>query len=61
VAKALNELSEVPGATGLITYKDSPLGRGLPKKDYAIVTFDREGKKFVVQEMVFPEKIPVQR
>ena len=61
VAKALNGLSEVPGATVLITYKDSPLGRGLPKKDYAIVTFDTAGKKFVVQEMVFPEKIPVQR
>jgi branched-chain amino acid transport system substrate-binding protein len=61
VAKALNSLEGVEGATGLITYKDSPLGRGLPKKDYAITTFDRANKKFVVQEMVFPEKIPVER
>ena len=61
VAMALNNLENVQGATGLISYKNSPVGRGLPKKDYAITTFDRAGKKFNVVELVWPEKIPAGR
>ena len=55
---ALHELEDVPGATGLITYKDSPIGKGIPKKDYAIVTFDTANRKFVVENVGFPEKFP---
>jgi len=40
VRDALLNLKDVPGATGLITYKDSPIGKGIPMKDYALVTFD---------------------
>lgn len=61
VAEALNNLENVEGATGYITYKNSPLGRGLPVKKYAITSFDRENKRFVVVEEVFPEKIPPAR
>lgn len=58
VRDALHQLENVPGATGMITYKDSPIGPGIPKKDYAIVTFDVPGKKFVVESVGFPEKFP---
>jgi branched-chain amino acid transport system substrate-binding protein len=58
VRDAMHDLENVPGATGLITYKDSPIGQGIPKKDYAIVTFDRDNKKFVVESVGFPEKFP---
>jgi branched-chain amino acid transport system substrate-binding protein len=58
VRDALNNIENVPGATGLITYKNSPIGRGIPKKDYAIVTFDLDNKKFVVESVGFPEKFP---
>ena len=34
VATALNQLENAQGTAGLITYKDSPIGRGLPKKFY---------------------------
>jgi branched-chain amino acid transport system substrate-binding protein len=57
VRDALNKLENVPGATGPITYKDSPVGTGLPKKLYAIVKFDRANKEFVVEDNVFPAKI----
>jgi branched-chain amino acid transport system substrate-binding protein len=58
VRDALHSLENVPGATGLVTYKDSSIGRGIPKKDYAVVTFDRANRKFVVEEVGFPEKFP---
>jgi branched-chain amino acid transport system substrate-binding protein len=58
VRDALLQLENVPGATGLITYKDSPIGPGIPKKDYAIVTFDIANKQFVVESVGFPEKFP---
>jgi branched-chain amino acid transport system substrate-binding protein len=58
VRDAMDNLKDVPGATGLITYKDSPIGRGIPKKDYAIVTFDTANKKFIVESVGFPEKFP---
>ena len=58
VRDALHELQDVPGATGLITYKDSPIGKGIPKKDYAVVTFDTANRKFVVESVGFPEKFP---
>ncbi len=58
IAEALNNLENVKGATGIISYKDSPVGRGLPKKDYAVTKFDRENKAFIVLETFFPEKIP---
>ena len=61
VAKALNQLENVHGATGLITYKNSPVGRGLPKKDYAVTTFDRKNKQFVVSKTFFPKQIPTGR
>lgn len=61
VRDALNQLENVPGATGMITYKDSPIGPGIPKKDYAIVTFDVPGKAFVVESVGFPEKFPAVR
>ena len=54
VRDALHELQDVPGATGLITYKDSPIGKGIPKKDYAVVTFDTANRKFVVELWDFP-------
>jgi branched-chain amino acid transport system substrate-binding protein len=58
VATALNKLENAQGATGLITYKDSPVGRGLPKKFYAVTTFDRANHKFNVIELAWPQKIP---
>ncbi len=58
VRDALLNLKDVPGATGLITYKDSPIGKGIPEKDYALVTFDVPNKKFIVQSVGFPEKFP---
>ena len=58
VATALNKLENAQGATGLITYKDSPVGRGLPKKFYAVTTFDRANHKFNVVELAWPQKIP---
>src|SRR5207244_13461638 len=58
VAAALNNLENVQGATGLISYKDSPVGRGLPKKLYAVTTFDLANHKFNVVDLVWPEKIP---
>lgn len=58
VRDALASLENVPGATGPITYKNSPVGQGLPRKLYAIVKFDRDNKKFIVEDNVFPEKIP---
>ncbi len=57
VRDALASLEDVPGATGPITYKDSPVGPGLPKKLYAIVKFDRSKKQFVVEDNVFPKEI----
>lgn len=59
VAHALNNLENVQGATGLINYKNSPVGRGLPKKFYAITKFDRAHQRFEVVELGWPEKIPV--
>jgi branched-chain amino acid transport system substrate-binding protein len=59
VATALNNLENVKGATGLISYKNSPVGRGLPKKYYAITTFDVANHKFNVVDLVWPEKIPM--
>lgn len=62
IANAIDNLENVEGATGMITYKGNPLGsRGLPRKEYAIVKFERQSKEFKVIEMVFPTKIPVQR
>lgn len=58
VRDALNNLENVRGATGPITYKDSPVGRGLPKKLYAIVKFDAAKKQFIVEDNVFPKEIP---
>jgi branched-chain amino acid transport system substrate-binding protein len=58
VRDAMHQLENVPGATGVITYKDSPIGPGIPKKDYAVVTFDREKKEFVVESVGFPESYP---
>ena len=58
VRDALNNIENVAGATGLITYKSSPIGRGIPKKDYAVVKFDRTNRKFLVEEVGFPEKFP---
>ncbi len=58
VRDALLNVENVSGATGLITYKDSPIGPGIPKKDYAIVTFDLPNKQFVVESVGFPEKFP---
>jgi branched-chain amino acid transport system substrate-binding protein len=58
VATALNNLENVQGATGLISYKNSPVGRGLPKKFYAITKFDRTNHRFNVVELAWPEKIP---
>ena len=58
VRDALASLENVPGATGPITYKDSPVGQGLPKKLYAIVKFNRDNKEFIVEDNVFPESIP---
>ena len=57
VRDALSNLENVPGATGPISYKDSPVGAGLPKKLYAIVKFDRSQKEFVVEDNVFPKEI----
>jgi branched-chain amino acid transport system substrate-binding protein len=57
VRDALANLENVPGATGPITYKDSPVGPGLPKKLYAIVKFDRAQEEFIVEDNVFPTKI----
>lgn len=58
VRDALDNVENVAGATGLISYKNSPIGRGIPKKDYAVVTFDRANRKFVVVEVGFPQKFP---
>lgn len=58
VRDALDNIENVPGATGLITYKNSPIGRGIPKKDYAIVKFDADKKVFIVESVGFPEKFP---
>jgi branched-chain amino acid transport system substrate-binding protein len=58
VRDALANLENVEGATGPITYKDSPVGQGLPKKLYAIVKFKRDDREFIVEENVFPESIP---
>jgi branched-chain amino acid transport system substrate-binding protein len=58
VRDALNNVENVAGATGLITYKNSPIGRGIPKKDYAVVKFDRTNRKFLVEEVGFPQKFP---
>ena len=58
VRDALHNLENVEGATGPITYKDSPVGKGLPKKLYAIVKFDLANKQFIVEDNVFPESIP---
>ncbi len=62
IADAIDNLENVVGATGMITYRGDPLGRrGLPKKDYAVTKFDRQNRLFKVVEMVFPTKIPEQR
>lgn len=58
VRDALHNLADVHGATGLITYKDSPIGKGIPKKDYALVEFDLDNKRFVTLSTGFPEKFP---
>jgi branched-chain amino acid transport system substrate-binding protein len=58
IRDALSNLENVPGATGPITYKNSPVGQGLPKKLYAIVKFDLANRKFIVEDNVFPESIP---
>jgi branched-chain amino acid transport system substrate-binding protein len=58
VRDALHQVENVPGATGLVTYKDSPIGKGIPKKDYAIVKFDTANRKFLVESVGFPEKFP---
>lgn len=58
VRDALDNLENVHGATGLISYKDSAIGRGIPKKDYALVEFDLDNKKFVTLSTGFPEKFP---
>lgn len=58
VRDALNNLENIPGATGPITFKDSPIGRGIPKKDYALVEFDLDKKRFVTLSTGFPEKFP---
>lgn len=58
VRDALDNLENVKGATGLISYKDSAIGRGIPKKDYALVEFDLDNKKFVTVSTGFPEKFP---
>ena len=58
VRDAINNLENVPGATGMITFKNSPIGLGIPKKDYSMVTFDVPAKKFVVESVGFPEKFP---
>lgn len=58
VRDALDNVENVAGATGLISYKNSPIGRGIPKKDYAVVTFDRANRKFIVVEVGFPQKFP---
>jgi branched-chain amino acid transport system substrate-binding protein len=58
VRDALDNLEDVPGATGPITYNDSPVGRGLPEKLYAITKFDRGKGQFIVEDNVFPEEIP---
>lgn len=58
VRDALDNLENVQGATGPITYKDSSIGRGIPKKDYALVEFDVDNKKFVTLSTGFPEKFP---
>lgn len=58
VRDALDNVENVAGATGLISYKNSPIGRGIPKKDYAVVTFDRANRKLVVVEVGFPQKFP---
>lgn len=58
VRDALHNLDNVHGATGLITYKDSPIGKGIPKKDYALVKFDLDNKKFITLSTGFPEKFP---
>lgn len=58
VRDALDNVENVAGATGLISYKNSPIGRGIPKKDYAVVTFDRANRKFTVVEVGFPQKFP---
>lgn len=57
VAEALANLENVEGATGLITYKDSPVGFGLPLKLYAITEFDLTNQEFVVIDNAFPEVI----
>lgn len=58
VRDALHNLENVQGATGLVTYKDSPIGKGIPKKDYALVEFDLDNKRFVTLSTGFPEKFP---
>lgn len=58
VRDALDNIENVQGATGPITFKASPIGRGIPKKDYALVKFDLETRKFVTDYVGFPEKFP---
>lgn len=58
VRDALDAIENVQGATGPITFKNSPIGRGIPKKDYALVKFDLEKRKFVTDSVGFPEKFP---
>lgn len=58
VRDALNNIENVLGATGPITFKGSPIGRGIPKKDYAIVKFDVDKRRFETLSVGFPEKFP---
>jgi branched-chain amino acid transport system substrate-binding protein len=59
VAAALRELPTTPGASGPTTYAtaDSGLPVGVPKKPFAVATFDRASKKIEVQKSFFPEKV----
>lgn len=58
VRDALDNLENVQGATGPITFKNSPIGRGIPKKDYSLVQFDLDKHQFVAISTGFPEKFP---
>ncbi|MFU0504785.1 ABC transporter substrate-binding protein [Pseudaminobacter sp. NGMCC 1.201702] len=58
VRDSLDNLENVEGATGPISFKNSPIGRGIPKKDYAVVKFDLENRQFLTESVGFPEKFP---
>ena len=60
VATALRGLPTFPGATGPVTYGDSTkfgLTPGVPKKMFAVATFDVPNKSFKVVESFFPDKV----